>query len=154
MSFPDKSTDGAVPSPVRLLKDVVGVKLEILEGRACPDLIRFANQLTSEFVIILAVLELFADAWTDKDAPVLRIEGHVSLVKQSMEITAHQQAIPEFMSLNHGIGLDVRCLQHRKGALPTDGTTPNRRPGGAVRDFVVTFRSVTRTLRRIQSPKA
>jgi len=82
------------------VEDVIRVKLKILESWPCQSLAWLPNHLSLQFVIVLSVLEFFADASAYDDTALLGVHSHVPLIEESMEITPHEETVRDLVSLS------------------------------------------------------
>jgi len=107
-----------------LVKDVIGVVFKIVGRRTINRLRWVPNLLSFELVILLAILELFADTVTHYNPTVTRVDCQITIIKQAMNIRAHQYAVRNIMALQQTKGFDVSCIQNRQGSLSSDCTAP------------------------------
>ena len=61
-------------------------------------------------IIVSPVLKLPSNATTDDHFQLIRVNIHVSLIEQCVQVTSQKQAIPGFMRTARAVRLDVRSL--------------------------------------------
>ena len=90
-----------------LVEDVIGVIVEIFLMRPVDGLRRLSNRLSMEAVVFLTIVKLFPNTGTYENLAVCRVDGDVSVVEESVEIAAYQNAVGDLVVLQHQIWLDV-----------------------------------------------
>ena len=63
-----------------------------------------------EMIVVPSVLKLFSNATTDDHFQLIRVNGHVPLIEQRVQVTSQKQTILEFMRTTRAVRLDVRSL--------------------------------------------
>jgi len=61
-------------------------------------------------IIVSPVLKLLSNATTDDHFQLIRINSHVSLIEQRVQVTSQKQTILGFMRTARAVRLDVRSL--------------------------------------------
>ena len=78
--------------------------------RAVVSLARQAYCSSVKMIIISPVLKLFSNATTDDHFQLIRVNIHLSLIKQCVQVTSQKQTILGFMRTTRAVRLDVRSL--------------------------------------------
>src|SRR5437016_3933083 len=86
------------------------VESQIFTRGQAVTLVRQANGSSVEMIVVPPVLKLFSNATTDDHFQLVRINSHVSLIKQRVQVTSQEQAILGLMRTARAVRLDVRSL--------------------------------------------
>jgi hypothetical protein len=70
----------------------------------------FSKLQAFKLVIVPSIREFFLDFPAHQYAPAARIDSHVAPVEQSVQIAPQKKTVPNLMSLNEFIRLDVRSV--------------------------------------------
>ncbi len=61
-------------------------------------------------IVVSPVLKLLSNATTDDHFQLIRVNSHVSLIEQRVQVASQKQTILEFMRTTRTVRLDVRSL--------------------------------------------
>jgi len=99
------------------------VELGILVCESGPRLSGFAQSHSLKLVVVAAVIELFPDPTAFQNLARGGVDTEASIVKEPVQIAAHQETVRDFVALRQRVWLDVGSIKNRKSPLPADCAT-------------------------------